>query len=120
MKYHYKPSGKYMLIRVTGYNEEQLAAELLSLQNKGIAGRATVERDGSFSFYAAKPAVMRAFYLQALYTLWNNERALSKYRGRRGGFIKLVQHLARKKFNSMVPLSRQTSSYVPVQYSVAL
>lgn len=119
MRYEYTPNGTSVTVHVTGYNEEELRGELLSLQNKGVAIRTVPMPDGSFVFCTHKRRLQRAFELQGLYTLWNSEKAVRRYKGKNGGFLKLAKRFAREKWRKMAVMSGMVTNQ-PKEYRVAL
>lgn len=99
--YFIQPNGSGTAFMVTADSQEEMNGELWSLQNKGVAIKADMISDRSFTFLSSKKKLFNAFVLQFIHKNWMDDEMCELYKGEPGGFYADARKYAREKFAMM-------------------
>ena len=104
MQYQIETNGTMAAFCVIGATRQEAQDELLSLQNKSIATRQTVNDQNSFSFVCSKRKLKKAFIRQWIQKHWLDDEFCKKFKGVRGGFYNEAEEYANNKLANMQPV----------------
>lgn len=102
IKYYVQPNGTGTAFMFQAESEAEAKGELLSLQNKGLASEAEEVNPRAFLFFASPEKLKHAFFLQAVYTFWNDSEKLKQNKRKPSGFKDEAQKFAEEKFEKML------------------